>query len=144
MEFVTAYGPKRKVQLVTPEPTRTKQYMKDQCDINFILKQYMKTGVIAHQNLRQGEYGEFAAIDFHQAMNLVAEAREMFETVPAHIRKQFGNDPGAFLDFVLDEKNLPAMREMGLARPVEASETPPGTPSAGTPPTRQPAAGGEA
>lgn len=137
MEFVTAYGPKRKVTFSSAQPTRTKQYMKEQCDINFIVKQFQRTGLVNHVAKREGQYGDFADIDFKAAMDQVVAAQELFATVPAHIRKQFGNDPGAFLDFVTDPANLDRMAEMGLLSPEAASKvggaTPPAAPDAKAP-----------
>ena len=65
-------------------------------------------------------------------MNMIARAHESFDALPADVRARFGNDPGAFVEFCSDEKNLPAMREMGLAVKavqealVEAVVPPPG------------------
>jgi len=82
---------------------------------------------MAHSRTYEGEYGEFAAIDYHEAMNTVVEAQSMFETVPSEIRSRFGNDPGAFLKFVLDEKNSDEMRDMGLMIPKEENKPPDGS-----------------
>ena len=114
--FVSRIEPKLRVRQPGGDDGLTKQSHKKECDINFILQQFQKTGTIAHQKTYQGSYGEFADIDFHEAMNQVARANEMFETVPAHIRAEFGNDPAAFLNFVQDDKNEAKLIEMGLAR----------------------------
>ena len=115
MEFRTAYGPKRRdVVRVTKGETLTRQAMKEQSDINVIMAQYQKSGLITHVNRFQGDYGDVAEMDFHEAMNTVTAAQEMFGTVPSEIRARFANDPGAFLDFVTDPRNAEEMREMGL------------------------------
>lgn len=115
MEFITAYGPKIVVNTENNEPSMAKQSMKGECDINFIIQRFQKTGVIEHQREHEGNYGEFTQLDYHEAMNVVAEANSMFETVPSNIRKKFDNDPGKFLQFVTDAKNLDEMRDLGLA-----------------------------
>lgn len=114
MEFITAYGPKNKVSISFKGKGRTKQSFKDETNINFILAKFQKTGVIEHQNKFQGQYGEFLAIDYQEALNTVIEAQAMFETVPSNIRKEFDNDPGKFLDFVSDEANRDRAVELGL------------------------------
>ena len=114
--FVSRADAKLRVRQPGGDDGMTKQSHKKECDINFILQQFQKTGTIAHQKTYQGSYGDFADIDFHEAMNQVARATEMFETVPAHIRAEFGNDPGAFLAFVQDDKNESRLIDMGLAR----------------------------
>lgn len=113
--FRTAYGEKVKVgKDFTGDKGMTKQSMKQECDINFILARFQKTGMIEHRKQYEGDYSEFGAIDFHTAMNIVAEANSMFESVPSTIRKRFDNDPQKFLDFVQDEKNRNEAIELGI------------------------------
>lgn len=118
MNFRTAYGEKNPVQTFNTEKSMAKQAMKDESDINFIMKKFQKTGIIQHQKEFQGNYGDFAAIDYHEAMNIVVQADQMFDTVPSSVRKRFGNDPGTFLEFVTDEANHEEMRNMGLLAPL--------------------------
>lgn len=121
MDFVTAYGPKLKVSISDFGPSRTKQYMKEQCDINFIVKQFQRTGLVNHVAKRQGDYGDFASMDLHEAMNQVLAAQDAFLEVPAHIRKEFRNDPAEFFAFVNDPGNREKMADMGLLSPEAAS-----------------------
>ena len=118
------------------EVDMTRQSCKDECDINQIMSQFRKTGIATHVALYQGEYGEFTDMDFHEAMNTVIAAEEMFETVPAEIRERFGNDPGKFLEFVSDDANRAEMEEIGLISGVPgdvASGSSPGGPRGGEP-----------
>lgn len=114
---------RRRVQTEIIGESMTKQAHKRECDINHIMSKFQKTGIIEHQRSHGPQYMEVNSIDFHQAMNLVAEAQEMFEDLPSQIRKRFGNDPAAFLDFVQDEGNLEEMYDLGLA------QRPPGKPA---------------
>lgn len=131
--FKTAYSDKLKVQLVCLDPSRTKQAMRDECNINFIMQKYQRTGAVTHLNRYQGEYGEFPdlTLDFQEAMNALNDAQEMFETIPSSIRKRFNNDPGEFLTFVADPDNHAEMVNLGLANKREAPPppTPPADPS---------------
>lgn len=105
--------------------SRTHQEMAESADINNIMKQYERNGLLAHVNQYQGQYGDFthAPGDFHEAMNQTVAAREMFMTLPAKIRDRFNQDPGEFLDFTQDPANEAEMRELGLLpaeqRPAE-------------------------
>lgn len=93
----------------------TEQSHKESCDIHVIMKKAAKTGLVEHVNQYQGTYGEFGhGPDFHQAMNLIANAEQMFETIPAEIRKKFGNDPGVFLDWINNDKNYDEVAELGF------------------------------
>jgi len=140
--FITAYGPKNRVQLVKGERTgRTKQAFKDQCDINFILARFTKTRVVEWLNSAQPQYGDVTGFDFQHAMDLVVKAKQQFMDLPAKIRTQFDNDPAKFLDFVDDPTNVEQMRAMGLMKPRDAA---PATPPAPPPSSTAPAGSGEA
>lgn len=101
----------------TTGPSLTKQSHAKECDINQIMLKWQKTGMIDHRNVYQGQYGDFTNTpdDYHESMNAVISANEMFESLPAKIRLRFGNDPGQFLDFVGDPENADEMIKLGLA-----------------------------
>jgi len=117
------HRPHDRVQLETGSDTRTQQHMKDQCDINNILKGYRRHGVIEHVKAFEGRYGDFiGAPEYHEAMNQLVLAQNMFDTLPAQIRKRFSNDPAEFLDFAQDPSNEAHMRELGLIPPEVPNE----------------------
>ena len=98
--------------------------MKAECDINNIMRKFEKSGIVDHLSKYDGRYGQFiGAPEYHEAMNQVAEAAEMFMEIPAKIRKRFNNDPAEFLEFVQNEDNRDELVSMGLARaPTPAPE----------------------
>lgn len=107
-----------------PSEDRTRQEMKEECDINHIMSRYIKTGTIAHVNKFEGQYGDVQAIDFHAAMNTIRHAEEMFDALPAKVRVKFMNDPAAFLEFCAKPENVKDMRDLGLMKPeVQAAVT---------------------
>lgn len=114
---------------ITTPPSMTKQEFKKECDINNILKQYSRTGMLNHVSARaaQGMYTDLPdALDFQESLHLVRDAEARFMSLPAKLRDRFGNDPVAFLAFCADPRNLDEMRELGLARPAaEATEPAP-------------------
>lgn len=115
-------------------PSRTKQANSAECDINNIMTRFEKTGIIDHVNRFPGGYGDYtgAPSDYHEAMDQVVSAQAMFLTLPARVRARFGNDPGAFLDFVADPANEAELVKMGLAKaapPSPAEQTAQPTPS---------------
>ena len=98
--YKTAYSPHNRHQLDFPHPSFAKQSFRDECNINNIMKQFEKTGLIAHQRLTGGSYDDFiGSPEYHDAMNQILDAQASFEALPAKIRARFGNDPAAFLDF---------------------------------------------
>lgn len=91
------------------------------------MARYEKTGLLEHVNEVQGAYGDFSDIqDYQTSLNQVIATRKMFDTLPAKIRNEFGNNPGVFLDFCEDPNNLDQMVEMGLVPrpPIEPEEAP--------------------
>lgn len=117
-------NPRTAVQFEPVGESRTEQAHKDETDINRIMKKYEKTGLLNHVNQYKGDYGDFTrAPEYQEALNSVMEANEMFMTLPAAIRKQFGNDPASFVEYVGNPENAESLITMGLAeRAEEASE----------------------
>jgi len=108
-------------QLVFTKPSMAKQSMKDECDINNILRQYQKTGVLNFTNKRSPQYGDFPSYDLKEAMQVVQQANEMFADMPAALRDRFGNSPENFLEFIQDTKNRQEAEALGLIAPEKMS-----------------------
>lgn len=128
---------------VTVLPSMTKQSFVAECDINNILKQYKRSGIISHINAKaaQGSYQDLPdQVDYQEALNTVIRAEASFETLPSSVRDRFGNDPAKFLEFLQDPKNQDEAIALGLAvdtRTAPAPAAPPAEPSA--PPAPVPA-----
>lgn len=118
--FKTAFEKHARVQFKTTGPSMTHQANAAECDINRIMQKYEKTGVLEHRNKFEGQYGDFTELpqDYHASMNAVLAAGDMFMTLPAQIRRRFGNDAGAFLDFVGNPDNKSEMEKLGLTKPA--------------------------
>lgn len=108
----------------TNSPSLTKQSMKAECDINNIMKKYVKTGTVSHVNKYGGEYASIKPYDLQEAMNTVIKAEAMFAELPAKVRNEFKNQPSLFLEFVQNPKNEDKIREMGLAVPKKVEIKP--------------------
>lgn len=124
-------------ELVEP-PSMTKQEFQAECDINNILKQYKRTGMVSHINAQaaQGRYVDLAdPVDFQDAMHLVIQSENSFASLPSKVRERFNNDPAKFLEFMADPDNQDEMVKLGLA----TKPTPPPDP-APTPPPEPPTA----
>lgn len=104
---------------------QTKQEFKEECDINTILKRFNITGQLP-TDVRMPTFGDFSTVhDFQTAVNAIAEANEAFDEMPAEIRARFGNDPGAFVAFCSEPKNLEEARRLGLVPAAELVKVPP-------------------
>lgn len=122
MKIYTAYGERAKTKKYVPGKSRTKQSFKDETNIQFIVDKYQQTGTLEHLKEYEGNYGDFANIDFHEAMNTITRANEMFEDLPSNIRADFENDPGKFLEYAIEPKNHEGMVKLGLAHPKPVEE----------------------
>lgn len=128
--FVSAYvaTPVRPVLECTPEEDRTDQSFRDECDINFIMKQYEEIGVIDHLNRLTPQWEDVPDFDFREAMEMVREAREKFACLPATLRERFSNDPHVFMQFFTREENRAEGERLGLLVPRPVAPVPPANP----------------
>lgn len=114
---------------VTYPPSKTKQSMLAECDVNRIIKQFSTTGQINHISAKaaMGAYMDLPGeLDFQFALNTVIEGERAFATLPAKVRDRFANSPAAFLEFLGDPKNKDEAIALGLIkRPPPKQETPP-------------------
>lgn len=94
----------------------TEQSHKNQTDINWILADYRKTGLLKHAKDNEGRYDDVSPIDFRQAMETVANANSMFETLPANLRKRFDNKPDKFLEFTQNPDNKNELQKLGILK----------------------------
>lgn len=111
---------------IDPDEDRAKQEFKEETDINTILRRFNITGQLP-QNVRAPVYGDFMEVhDFQTAANAIAAANEAFEEMPAEVRRRFGNDPAAFVDFCSNEANREEAIRLGLVipEPVEPAPDP--------------------
>jgi len=120
---------KKRPHSITFDPAEgmTKQSFKDECNINKIMAKFQRTGVLNHYAKHQHQYGDIPAIQYADALNIIADANSMFEELPSTVRAQFENDPAKFLEFAENPDNLDKMRDLGLAIPAspDAPEAPP-------------------
>lgn len=103
--------------------SRVQQHMKDEADINTIVRRFGVTGQLP-VNVKVPSYETFDDVfDFRSAMDAVVEAERSFAAMPWDVRKRFANDPQQFVEFCSDERNLPEMRKLGLAVPEVVLDT---------------------
>lgn len=119
--FQTAFGKHRSCDIDTGSLSEVQQDMRDECDINFIMAKYQKSGLIEHVNRIDGSYGDFMhASDYQTSLNEVLAARAAFDSLPSSLRYRFQNDPAQFLEFVQNDSNRDEMIQLGLIEvPVE-------------------------
>lgn len=100
------------------------QSARDEVDINVIVKRFGLTGELPEE-LKMPQSGDFTGVpDFHGAMSMVRQAQEEFLKVPADIRARFGNDPGAFMQFLSDNGSYAEAKRLGLLKPDPVAAEP--------------------
>lgn len=126
MEYRTRLSPKIAGSIVfDPKKKRTKDSFKDECDINKIMKKYLRYGQLPALVQREPQYGDFSEVpDYQEALEIVHRAEVAFSALPAAVRRECENDPAVFLERVQDPEWA---RKHELALPKEV--TPPGQPS---------------
>lgn len=100
--------------------SRTKSEFAKECDVNFVVSKFLKTGVLSHLALRPGVFGEHVHVDLKSAMDLMCNAQEVFSQLPAKVRKICNNDPAEFIDFVSDSTNIDSLVANGLLGQADA------------------------
>lgn len=104
----------------------TQQHLKDDCDINIIIKRHAETGNISHLNPKKPLYLDCTGVtDLQGALHLVEEAEDNFATLPAAVRKACQNDPVEFVDMLHSIDGTKILAEAGLEYLAEPDQLPP-------------------
>lgn len=111
------------LELVPPvvyDDGRTKQAFKDETNIVKIMARADRLGTISHLQKFEGVYADYADFDFHEQTQKLAEGRMIFDELPMELRKEFGQSPAEFFQYVNDPANkdellkkLPMLAEPG-------------------------------
>lgn len=111
---------RRKFVITNFGPTKTKQALADDLDVNKLIKRY-KGDIDALQEAHNVEAiwgADITSEGLERARENVAMVEEMFQKVPSEIRQvHFGNDAGYFVDWATNPSNRQMMVEWGLAQP---------------------------
>lgn len=98
-----------------PEEGRTQQQFLKECDINYIVSQNEKTGLLTHVNRGNPQFADLGdATDYKASLDYLNEAQAAFMDLPAQVRARFENNPGQLLDFVSNSDNYEEALSLGL------------------------------
>lgn len=125
------YHPERKrVQINCSEPELTDQSSKKMCDINNIITQYTKTGILPHVSKAVGRFiDNTQVLPLEEAHAIITHAKELFYQLPAQVRKMMDNDPTQLNDFLNNPDNRDLLIKHKLLEPKKAPEGNPSKPS---------------
>lgn len=130
MSFTRRNNGLGRVQLDPGGPSLTKQSEAMDCDVNVIIARYTKTAdpSLLLQNVG-GIYADVSAIgDFATCQQIIRNAQEAFDALPAEIRDYFRNDPALLAGALDDPEMRSELERLGILEPK-----PSGTPSASAP-----------
>lgn len=114
----------RETGLVCPDVSRARQSEAEEADINTIVRNFGITGRMP-SGVRAPVYGDFDLVsDYQSALEAVRAADAAFLAMPADVRRRFGDDPQAFVEFCSDEANREEAIKLGLIVPPEVPITP--------------------
>lgn len=123
--------------------SRAVQAARDECDINVIVKKYLRTGELPAA--RQAIYADISSMgNLQDALHMVDAAESAFMELPADVRRYFDNDPVKLVAFAQDPRNQAKAVELGLAtwREKDAPPASQKAPAGADPAPSQPAKAG--
>lgn len=127
-------GFRRRVIFTCEGASMTSQAHKDETDINLILSQYKRTGILTHISKHSANYMDLPSnYDYQDSMNTILQAQDAFATLPSKVREHFANDPERFLRAFGDPEQIPYLRDLGILKPVASAQQPVADPPQGKP-----------
>lgn len=115
MDFHTQFSERVRVQFDNVGPDMTKQSFKDETDINTIIAQYDRTGLLVHLNKAEAQFVDVSEVgDYQDALDVVKASQDAFMQLSAATRKIFGNSAAAFLDAAHDPDKRDLLEAAGL------------------------------
>lgn len=105
----------KRVQIDCSQPVLTDQSAKKMCDINNIIMQYQKTGLLPHLSDQVGRYVDNTlAIPLEEAYERLSDAKHLFYQLPAQVRKLMDNDPAQLESYIQNPDNHSILVKYGV------------------------------
>lgn len=125
----SAFIPHERVPADVGGPSLTRQEFAEECDLNALMARYEKSGVWPGPMPGTAPaYFDAADVptDFREVMDAMNEAQVAFMSLPAVVRREFDNDPAAFVEYAQSggDEVVKRMREWGLCAPEVVPDPP--------------------
>lgn len=115
MKITNHHELRRDVSIDCSSPILTDQSYKNACDINIIMANYAKTGLLPDSGMKQPFYIDNTEIpNLMEAFDISNRAIDMFYELPADVRKLMDNNPANLENFVLNPENTDILRKHGI------------------------------
>lgn len=110
-----------------PVGDKAKQEFREECDINYAVSHFMKTGSAPGSRVftaRYPQFGDFSGVrDLTELIALASSSQAAFLELPAAVRKEVGGSVEGLISFLKDPRNIDRASQLGLveikSRPVE-------------------------
>jgi phage internal scaffolding protein len=100
--------------------SKTDQSDKNMVDINLIMERYAKTGVLPHFKEKIAQYLDVTELpSYMEAQKQISEAKELFNQLPAKVRKLMNNNPAKLEEFIEDPDNEDILLKYKLIEKVQ-------------------------
>lgn len=104
---------RKRVQITFPSESKTKQYFREECNINHIVAKFSQTGQLpSNVNRLEPQYGDAPTIDLKQSLDQVKKLHAEFFEMPYEMRKKFKNKPENYAQFLSQYEADPASFQM--------------------------------
>lgn len=100
------------------------QSFKKQCNINLIMEQYAKTGMLPYQSTQTPQFIDCSQVtDLQTAFSIANNAIESFNSLPPEVRKAMDNNPANLESFILDKDNTELLKKHNIitVQPIETT-----------------------
>lgn len=101
---------------------QAKQEMKDETDINVILRNLHPEGVLKTLTDKVPQFASVDVFDLKESMNVMIQAENAFNALPAKLRKELDHSAINFLAAIQDEGSRELFEKYGLLKPVEVEK----------------------
>ncbi|MTH46052.1 hypothetical protein [Intestinirhabdus alba] len=116
LKFYSRYNYPQREGITFTEPTRTQQQFARESDINEIVRRAITTGdtAVFTPDQRAEFYDCTSFDDYQSSVNLLNGINDDFFTLPADVRREFADDPGKYIQFVVNPENFDRCVELGI------------------------------
>lgn len=100
------------------DPGVTEQSHKDNCDITYILNQYIRSGV--SPQIPESVFKDLTLLpDYQTCLNTVSQIDSLFKDLPLAVRQAYDFNPAAFMDAVEDPTQRDTLTKLGVFNAIE-------------------------
>jgi len=115
MKITNHHELRRDVSIDCSSPILTDQSYKNACDINVIMANYAKTGLLPQMQNREPQYIDNTQIpNLMEAFEITQKATDLFYSLPADVRRLMDNDPAQLENFVNNPENADILLKNGV------------------------------